>query len=333
MAKRDFYDILGVGRKASTDEIKSAYRKAARKYHPDVNKSPDATTKFQQATEAYEVLSDPRKRKMYDQYGHAAPGVGAGAGVPPGAGRPYERTYTWTGRPPGGGGIDFEDIFGGSRGSSGFMGMSLEEILSALGGGRMGGQRVRDARRRRTAPKGNDVEYHLTLDFMQAIRGTTASVRLGHSGGGSQKLKVKIPPGVREGQKIRLEGKGQPGRGGNGDLFIVVHVGEHPYFRRQGNDIYVDVPVGIAEASLGAKVNVPTIDGMTTVKIPPGTSSAQKLRLAGKGAPDTSSGKRGDQYVNVKIVPPKKISQKGAELLKQFQKQEKDDPRSNAPWK
>ncbi len=330
MAKRDYYDILGVSRSASADEIKSAYRKAARKYHPDVNKSPDASTKFQEATEAYEVLSDPQKRKMYDQYGHAGPGMGAGAGAG-GGGDPYGRTYTWSGRGPGGAGVDFEDIFGGGR-SGGFMGMSLEEILSALGGGMPPGGGVHGRRQRRRAARGNDIEYHLTLDFMQAIRGTTASLRLRGDKGTSQTLKVKIPPGVREGQRIRLKGKGQPAPGGNGDLYIIAHIGEHPYFRRDGDDIYVDVPVSITEAALGAKVDVPTIDGITTVKIPPGTSSSQRLRLGDKGVPG-KNGTRGDQYVVVKIAPPKKISDKGAELLRQFDEHEKHNPRRNAPWK
>ena len=210
MAKRDYYDVLGVRRDATADQVKAAYRKLARKVHPDVNKAADAPAKFREATEAYEVLSDAQKRKTYDQFGHAAFEAQSGPG-PGGA-----RTYTWTGT---GGGFDFADFFGGGRG--GFMGMSLDEILEALGGGRPG-----RARRRESAQRGGDVEYHLTLDFLDAVRGTTTALRLQREDqpGRSETLHVKIPPGVKDGSRVRIRGKGGIGPGGSGDLYIVTHI-------------------------------------------------------------------------------------------------------------
>ncbi|MCK4601647.1 MAG: DnaJ domain-containing protein [Phycisphaerae bacterium] len=321
MVKRDYYEVLGVGRDATESRIKSAYRKLARKYHPDVNKSPGATGRFKEATEAYEVLCDPQKRGVYDQFGHAGAGD-FGRGAPPGAGK----TYTWTSAGPGAPGFDFEGIFGGGEG---FVGMSLEEIMAALGGrGPSRGTRRAAARPRRPA----DLEYHLTLEFLPAIRGTTTTLRLNRGEGrGSETIKVKIPPGIREGAKIRIRGKGAQGPDGRGNLYIITHIREHPYFRRDGNDIYVEVPVSISEAALGAKIDVPTIDGMTTVVIPPGTDSSKRLRLKGKGV--AAAGSRGDQYVVIRIVPPRPVSQREAELLRQLEALEKQDPRTNVPWK
>ncbi len=318
MAKRDYYDVLGVKRSASDAQIKSAYRKLARKYHPDVNKASDASDKFKEATEAYEVLSDSKKRGMYDQFGHAGPAGGfGGRGGPQG----------W----PGGQGVEisFEDLFGG--GGSGFAGMGLEDIMAALGGGMRG--------RRGPAPrrKGADIESHLTVAFMQAVEGMTTTIRVNRpgprGGAGTETIDVKIPPGVREGSKVRVRGKGEQGPAGNGDLYIIVHVGKHPYFRREGDDVYVDLPVRIGEAALGAAVDVPTIDGMTTVKIPPGTSGGKKLRLKGKGIKPTGNRKqRGDQYVVIRIVPPPKLSPRGRELLQELNEVEAFDPRKDAPW-
>ncbi len=317
MAKRDYYDVLGVRRDATADQVKAAYRKLARKYHPDVNKAADAPAKFKEATEAYEVLSDAQKRKTYDQFGHAAFEAQGGAG-PGGA-----RTYTWTDT---GGGFDFADFFGGGRG--GFMGMSLDEILESLGGGRPG-----RARRRGPAQRGGDVEHHLTLDFLDAVRGTTTALRLQREDqpGRSETLHVKIPPGVKDGSRVRIRGKGGIGPGGSGDLYIVTHIREHPYFRREGDDIYVDLPVSPAEAAAGAKIDVPTIDGMTTLSVPPGTSGPTRLRLRGKGVARASA-PRGDQYVVVRVVVPKKASTRGLELLREFDQAEHFNPRENAPW-
>ena len=313
MAKRDYYHVLGVKRKATAAEIKSAYRKLARQYHPDVNKSPGAEEKFKQASEAYEVLSDPQKRSMYDQFG----GVGRG-GVAPGA-------------PGRGAAVSFEDIFGAARAGAaggGFMGMSLDEILGTLRGGKQ------KARRSRRKQRGPDAEYNLTLDFMQAMWGTTASIRITGPGpkGPQETLDVKIPPGVGEGSKIRLRGKGAPGPAGAGDLYIITHVRPHPYFRREGHDIYLDVPISISEAALGARIDVPTIDGMMRVTVPPGTAGGKRLRLKEKGVRGVGGKHRGHQYVVIRIVPPDKLSAEGRKLLEEFQKIHPPSPRANAPW-
>ena len=304
MAKRDYYDVLGVARGASDADIKRAYRKLARKYHPDVNKSPDALDKFKEATEAYEVLSDREKRRMYDQFGHTgAPRVG------------------------GGGGGGFQDFF--SRGGGGgFMGMGLDDILQALRG-KMSGAQTHSPRREANL----DIEQRVTIEFMQAVLGTTVPLLLRRRGADDAKtetLDVKIPPGVREGSKIRVRGQGAEHRGAKGDLYIIISVKSHPFFTAKGNDITVEVPISISEAALGARVDVPTIDGMTTVTLPPGTSSGQRLRLRNKGI-DAASG-RGDQFVLIKIVVGKHISDKGRKLLEEFQDIEQPDPRKDVPW-
>jgi DnaJ-class molecular chaperone len=315
---------MGVSRDATEAQIKSAYRKLARKYHPDVNKAPDATAKFREATEAYETLSDAQKRKTYDQFGHAGPGPFGPGGGRPGAGRTYTRTQ---GGPGGGGGFDFEDIFGGAGG--GFEGMTLDEILQQLGGAATG----RGGRRGRgPAPRGQDLEYNLDLDFLSAVRGATTNVVLQDARGSRQTLTVHIPAGVQSGSRVRLCGKGAPGPGGSGDLYIVTHIRPHPYFRREGNDIYIDVPIGIAESALGAKVDVPTLEGTMTVTVPPGTGSGKKLRLKGKGV-TSPDGQKGDQFIVIQVASPPKLSSKGAELLREFQNIERFDPRKDAPWK
>ena len=317
MAKRDYYDVLGVSRDASDVQIKAAYRKLARKHHPDVNKAADASEKFKEATEAYEVLSDPEKRKLYDQFGHE----GMRAGAAPGGGG-------WPGHGRGAGfSVNMEDLFGGLGGGHGFLRMSLDEILSALRGGR-----VRSGRP--GARKGGDLEHHVTLEFMQAVRGTTVTLRFQPEGSGkAETIDVKIPAGVREGSKVRVKGKGSPGQGGRGDLYIVTHVRPHPHFRSEGRDIYLDLPISIVEAALGAKVDVPTIDGLTTMTIPPGVSSSQRLRLRGKGIAAADGKTRGDQYVVLKIAAPREISERGKEVLRQFESVEKLNPRGDVPWK
>ena len=336
-SKRDFYEVLGVSKTASADEIKRAYRSLARKYHPDVNKASDAAAKFREATEAYEVLSDDEKRKTYDQFGHAA--FGGAAGGAGGAG--------FGGFRPGGAGgfssagFDFSDIFSGAgRGAGasrgGFMGMGLDEILEALSG--QARRKSAHCHPRQAPQKGRNIEHRVLLDFLEAVVGTTATLRLeatDHKGKKStQTIDVKIPAGVRDGQKIRVRGKGEQGPAGSGDLIIICHVKKHLYFTREGNDINIEMPISITEAALGTKLDVPTISGTITMKIPAGIASGQRLRLKGKGI--KPAGKKdicGDQYVIIKIVPPAKLSDKSKKLLEEFAASQKDDPRENAPWK
>lgn len=321
---RDYYDVLGVARTATADEIKKAYRRLARKFHPDVNKAKDAEQKFKEINEAYDVLSDKDKRAAYDQFGHAGVGMGGGApgrGGRPGPGGTYgpygpggARTYTW-------------------MNEEGGVGFNLEDLLGEM----LGGGRRRAARARREPEKGRDVEHPVNLSFEEAVWGTKLRVQLQKPDERgkmvTETIEIKIPPGVAEGSRVRVRGKGDPGMGGGppGDLYIVTHIKEHPYYRREDGDIYIDLPLTVGEAVRGAKVTIPTIDGPTVLSVPPGTSSGQKLRLRGKGAPDLKTQKRGDQYVEVKIVVPKKPPEDvGASLDKLDEAT--GNPRSNLGW-
>jgi DnaJ-class molecular chaperone len=321
MAKRDYYQILGLRRGADLKAIKSAYRKLARKYHPDVNKEPSAAKRFHEATEAYDVLSDPAKRRLYDAYGHA--GLENPAGP-----RQQEK-------PPEGSKLNIEEILGGA---GAFAGMSLREILSRLKGKKDAGQANAEKAQAssRDKQRGQDVDYHLTLEFEEAARGATRgiSIRRQESDGQSEteSLEVRIPPGVDEGARIRVKGKGRPGKGGPGDLFIVIHVSPHKWFRREGNDVYVDLPVGIVDATLGTEAEVPTLEGMVSMKVPPGSASGRKLRLRGRGIPSRNGGAKGDQFVVLQIQPPRKVSEQGAALLRQFARDESEAAPRRAPW-
>lgn len=316
MAKRDYYDILGVTRSASQDEIKRAYRKLAKQHHPDQNKGDkDSEARFKEAQEAYAVLSDKDKREKYDRFGHAGPGFPGGAPGGGGGG------YTWStshGEP-----IDIGDL------------ADMFDFSSFTGGGGRGGSpfegvfsRGRKAPRKPPAPA-PDVEYPVSLTFERAIRGTKLELELKAEGHRSQRISVTIPEGVRDGQKIRVRGKGTPGRGNQppGDLYVVVSVQPHPYFEREGDDIYLTAPVTVAEAALGAKIDLPTLDGTRTVTIPPGTPSGAKLRLAGLGVNNPQTKHRGDQLVEVKIVPPKPLSAEQRELFEKLAKCDETNPR------
>ena len=313
MAKRDYYEVLGLSRGASEEEIKRAYRKLARKYHPDMNPGdPTAEEKFKEISEAHEVLTDPEKKRTYDQFGHADFGRGAG----PGAG-----TWTWRGGEGGFEGFNFD--FSGAGG--GFD--SFSDIFSEL----FGGGRRRSYTRRPT--RGEDIQYSMQIDFMDAVRGTSATVSL-NTGKGTEHLTVTIPRGVKDGSKVRLKGKGSQGTNGgpNGDLFIITKIRPHPFFKREDDDIYVDVPVTITEAALGAQVTIPTIDGPTKLTIPSGTQGGQKLRLKGKGAPHLKGTGRGDMYAVIKIVVPKGISKESKQILEDFQGKNPYNPRAELGW-
>lgn len=302
----DYYEVLGVSRSASEDEIRKAYRKLAREYHPD--RRPDdkaAAEKFQQIQQAYDVLGNKEKRQKYDQYGPAFEKMNAGGGNPFGGG----------GYGGGAGPIDLEQIFG--QGGGGF-------DFGDLFGGGAGGR----TRQRRT--QGENVRTHITVSFQTAILGGTYELSL-NRGGGRELLDVKIPAGIESGKSIRLAGQGGPGMNGGpaGDLLVEVKVSPHPWFTREGRNIKLEVPITITEAALGAKVDVPTLtEGEVTLTIPPGASSGSKLRLAGKGVPETKNQPAGDQLVVIKIVAPKNLSDKSRQLLEELADELTDAPRA-----
>ncbi|MBN2560345.1 MAG: DnaJ domain-containing protein [Phycisphaerae bacterium] len=318
MAKRDYYDVLGVSRSADAGEIKRAYRRLAKQYHPDQNKdNEEAETKFKEIQEAYAVLTDKDKRARYDQFGHA--GVDSRFGQGGG---------TWTRTGPRGQPMDVGDLedlfdFGFSTGPSGG-GASIFDQFFQSGGP---GPRVHTAE----PPHAQDVEHTVSLTFEQAIRGTTLELRLDIGRGRPQEISVRIPPGVRDGQRIRVRGKGRPAtrRRAAGDLYVTCSVQPHPYLERRGDDIYLDVPITIAEAALGAKVDLPTIDGTRTVTIPPGTASGAKLRLAGLGVPSPKGGQRGDHYAVIKIVPSRQLTDEQRDLLERLAATDRGSPRDD----
>ncbi len=270
---KNLYDILGVNRNATEAEIKSQYRKLARKYHPDLNKdNKDAGEKFKEISSAYDILGDKDKRKKYDNNEIDADGKPTGYGM--GGGRGYQSSGNGG---FGGAGFDFSSIFG-------------EDIFGGFGG--------RGFQNR--AQKGSDVNYYLDVEFLDAVRGGEKSIVLD-----GKQLNVKIPQGTVDGQILRLKGKGAPGFGGgaNGDALISIKVKSHPYFKNVGNDIMLDLPISIKEAILGAKVVVPTINGKVNVSIPPYSSSGEKLRLKGKGIKTKNA--IGDEIINLIIKAPK----------------------------
>lgn len=292
VAKEDYYEILGVSRDANEKQLKAAYRSLARKHHPDLNKGDaKAEEKFKQVSEAFAVLSDPEKRAKYDRGGHAA----FGAGFDPFAGFDVRAA----------GFEDFGDVLGKMFGGFDF------------GGGSRGRARPR---------RGNDLKVGLSIDFMEAVRGTTLSLRVprqGPRGARSEdEVKARVPAGVKDGSTVRVAGKGDAGSAGGppGDLYLAISVKPHPMFRREGDNIVCDVPVGFADAALGGTAEVPTIEGKSTIQIPPGTRSGQRMRLAGKGIPAGKARPAGDLYAVIQIHPPAKLDRRSRELLEEFRK-------------
>lgn len=349
MSKRDYYEVLGVSKSASKDEIKKAYRKLSKQYHPDINKEPDAADKFKEIAEAYDVLSDDQKKAHYDQFGHTDPNQGFG----------------------GFGGSDFGG-FGG-----------FEDIFSTFFGG--GGGRRRDP----NAPRqGADLQYTMTLSFEEAAFGKETEIEIPReescdtchgtgakpgtkvetcsncSGSGQinveqntafgrivnrrtcnvcrgtgkhipnkcstcggdgkvkkrKKIQVKVPAGIDDGQQLRVSGQGEPGVNGGpaGDLYVVFHVRNHEFFERDGDDIYCEMPITFAQAALGDEIEVPTLHGKVKLKIPAGTQTGTRFRLKGKGVSNVRGYGQGDQHVVVLVVTPKKLTEKQKQLLREF---------------
>lgn len=356
MAQRDYYDVLGVSRKASKDEIKKAYRRLARKYHPDVAKEDkQAEKKFKEVQEAYSVLNDAKKRDLYDKFGHAGVKMGdAGGPYGPGAsgGRgggygPGGQTHTWSTGPSGGVEFDLEDLFGQMGGSPfGGGGRRKSRRRSPFGGGGGGGGigdifehlRQQQAQQQSKALRGRDIEQPVRVSWHEALHGGSRDVvaRIVTAEGKTktERISVKIPAGVDTGSKIRLRGRGEQAAGGEaGDLIIRVEVEAHPYFRRDGLDVLLDVPVTFREIALGAKIDVPTPEGgWTTVTVPAGSKGGRKLRLKGKGVHSETSGKTGDLYLALRVAPPEDLDDRSRALLEEFsQRHPQEDLRSH--WK
>ncbi len=329
---KDYYDILGVSKTASADEIKRAFRKLARKYHPDVNPGDaKAEAKFKEVNEANEVLSDPDKRKKYDQFGRYWQQAGRGGGPTPGS-----ADY---------GGFDFSDYgsfdefinellgrfgtgFGGSPGG----GRSYRSSGSPYGSGGFGGTSsgfggAGTSFDPRAANANFDQEANISLTMSEAFKGTQKKLRIG-----GDVVEVRIPPGAKPGSKIRLRGKGQmnPYSKQRGDVYLVVSIQPHPFFQFEGDNLTCEVPIAPDEAVLGAKVDVPTPDGSVTVNVPAGIRSGQSLRLKGKGWVKPK-GKRTDQLVKILIDTPKQVSSDEKALYEQIQAARAYDPRQGLP--
>ncbi len=318
MKYKDYSAILGVGRTASADEIKKAYRKLAQKYHPDVTKDPQGEEKFKDIAEAYQTLKDPEKRAAYDQLGSDYQ-PGQDFRPPPDWERQFRERYAGGG--PGGGAFSFEDI-------------DLSDLFGGLGarasrGGR-GGAKMRIP--------GEDFEVTVHLSLEDAYHGTQVDLDLGlpeYDGEGRirhvpKTIKARIPKGATDGQRLRLRGQGGKGINGgpDGDLYLNIVLHPHPLFRPDGHDLYLDLPLAPWEAALGATVEVPTLSGAVNLKIPPGTAAGRKLRLGKKGLPKPGGGE-GDLYANVQIVNPTVLSDRERELFRELASASHFDPRGH----
>lgn len=307
---RDPYEVLGVAKKASDDEIKKSYRKLARQYHPDRNPGDkQAEARFKEVQEAYDLLSDKTKRAQYDRFGFAGPEAAFGGGF--GQGGPRSQTFRW-GPGAGEGQVppDLEEMLRGFAGGGGAAGFEdLGEIL---------GRRSRGGRRRASPPPAPEVETEVTIPFLTAANGGAVTLQVD-----GRQLEVKIPAGVEDGKTLRLQGQAP----GGGNLLVKLRIQPHPYFRREGKDIVLEVPLSVTEAVLGATVEVPTLDGTRlAVKVPSGRSSGARVRLRGKGIAG------GDQYIETKIVVPSTVDERGRQLVEEFAKLNPQNPRAGLPW-
>ena len=334
MADRDYYDILGVKKGATDEEIKKAYRRLARKHHPDVNKGDkDAENRFKEISEAYAILSDKEKREQYDRLGREAFQFNGGS---PFGGSPF-----------GGFNFDFSNLAGGGgRGRAGARVSDFRDIFSDLfsGQGRAAGPQ-----------RGADVEARATLEFSDAVRGTTLQLSVQSQGPctncnglgnvknhvcprcqgtgiapTTQTVKVKLPEGVADGQTIRLSGKGGAGQKGApaGDLLLHVSVRPHPFYERRGNDIHIELPVTLKEAAKGGEIEVPTIHGPVRARIPAGTQSGQTFRITGKGVKQSRGAGYGDHYYRVMIHIPGQLSEAAKKKLDEFEAMYEENPRA-----
>ena len=314
MATRDYYDVLGVSRSAAEKEIRQAYRKLARQYHPDLNPNDkQAEAKFKEIGQAYEVLSDPDKRKLYDRWGpdfekyEQARKAGAGAGASAsygGSGPSGSGPFTWT---------------TGSGGFSGTTGTIDDENLGSLFDQILGGM-GRGAGRRGGPQRGEDYDHPTSLTLEEAFAGTTRLIQITPASGALQTIEAKIPAGGADGQRVRIAGKGGPGINGGppGDLYLVISVRPHPRFVREGDDLRVPVDIPLYTAVLGGEVLVPTLKGSRlALRIGPETENGQRIRLAGQGMPKSGGG-QGDLYAEVRIVTPKGLNERERELFQEL---------------
>ncbi len=320
----DLYQTLGVGRDASKDDIQKAYRKLARKYHPDLNQNdPQAQDKFKRVQEAYDVLSDDEKRAAYNRYGADFERIRTGGYRPGAAGGPSFE------------GLDLEQIFGG-RGGGGFEnGFSdFFEQLMGGGAGRAGARGAARGGRRPTPPPtaGENLRHELEITLHKAIVGGPQEF-YAHTPSGSHKLSVNIPAGIESGTKMRLRGKGAPSTTGGppGDLIVVVNISEHAHFKRSGRNLELVVPVTLREAALGAKIDVPTPTSTISLSIPAGSSSGRKLRLKGQGVPDAKAGP-GDLIVQLQIVLPKHWDEASIAAIEELDRKHPLELRKSLHW-
>jgi DnaJ-class molecular chaperone len=335
--KRDYYEVLGISKTASAEDIKKSYRKLARKFHPDTNKEAGADAKFKEVQEAYDVLSDAKKRQAYDQFGHAGVNSAqaadaAAAAAAAGHGTGGFRYHTQT---PGGATVDFGEVD---------LNDLFESFLGGRGGGARGGRGGGGGRQARSPfgfrgnetgvsdETGDDITYPVNITFEQAMRGTSVEVRLNTPDRSiDETITVKVPPGVSEGSKVRVRGKGQPGPGGRGDLLIVTHVEPHAFFKREGDDIILELPLSASEAAAGTTVSVPTLDGRVELRVPPGINSGKRLRIRDKGAPKRD-GTRGDQYCRILIQLPTDLTDAEKQQLATIEKSHTFNPRKDTGW-
>ncbi len=317
MAK-DYYKILEIDRGASADEIQKAYRKLARKFHPDLN--PDdasARQRFQEVQNAFDVLNDPKKRAQYDRFGDGFESSGGG-GPFHGQGEAGPR--------PGFQDVNFEDLFGQQFGKEQATGGGFGDFFRHFtGGGHQAGAQP--------AARGADLLHEITVPFTTAIQGGEVQVTVQRRTGKREAISVKIPAGIEEGKKIRLRGQGEQGTAGGppGDILIQVKVARHPFFQRRGNDLDVRVPITLAEAAVGAKVDIPTPQGTITLSVPPGTSSGTKLRARGHGL-KISRKQAGDLLAEIQIVLPKNLDADDWIQIKKLDSKHPMDPRADLSW-